>query len=316
MKILVTGGAGFIGYHTCLELCKQGHEVIIFDNLSSGNPKNVDDILAKFPNQAVFFYGDVLKLSEWNFSVDAILHLVAKTSIAESLKNPCLTSNINITGFISVCEFAKRQNIPRVIYASSAAVYGQAGVPGTSSDVFFGGICEEYYTSENPISPYGLDKFHNEKYARIFAHFSGIKFTGLRYFNVYGPHQNPDYAGVITKFILAIKENKPLIVYGNGEQERNFIHVEDVAKINVDILTNEHRVFILNIGNSDGQYTVLGLIQLLEDILKKKLTIDYQPPRDGEIFVSYPSLEMLKYHYPHHFSMIDMKSGLRNLIEK
>jgi len=302
MNILVTGGAGFIGYHTCAELCRQGHSVVIFDNLSSGNADHIDDLMETFPKQVVFFHGDVKDLSSWSFTPDAIMHLAAKASVQQSIENPVVTSESNILGFLGVCDFAKKNNVKRVIYASSAAVYGDRLQ------------CEEYTDELTPMSPYGLDKVINEIHARFYTEFYGIETVGLRYFNVYGPYQNSNYAGVISNFISCIKNNQPLTIYGSGTQSRNFIHVKDVAKINAYALTQGFNNFVLNVGNPDGQFFIKELYYLIQNIANKNLELQYLPGREGDIHKSYPILNRLYQSYPDYNNMISMVSGLRNLI--
>lgn len=303
MNILVTGGAGFIGYHTCKELCSQGHNIIIFDNLSSGNEHSVDELMDEFPEQITFFYGDVIDLHKWDFQPDAILHLAAKVSVEESIAFPALTSYTNIISFVAVCEFAKHKKIPRVIYASSAAVYG---------NVF---SCDEKDTCQT-FSPYGIDKLTNELYAQLYTNLYGIEFVGLRYFNVYGPKQNSHYAGVISKFISNIKNDEPLTIYGDGGQHRNFIYVEDVAKINVHALTGGFNNFVVNIGSPKGQCSVMNLVSALEHITEKKLIVKHEPPKIGDIYRSVPNLTRLSFSYPGFHSMNSIESGLRKMLEE
>ena len=303
MKVLVTGGAGFIGYHTCLELCKQGHEVIILDDLSCGDHERVTSLEKSFPGKVTFFWTDVRNLYMYvENDIDAILHLAAKISVEESFAQPMVTSDINIMGFISVCEFARKNNVKRVIYASSAAVYGNTSYCSES------GGC-------NPISPYGQDKVTNEAYARHYTNLHGIEFVGLRYFNVYGPLQNMQYAGVITKFVSNIENGEPLTIYGDGSQHRNFVYVEDVAKINVHGLNGGFNNYVVNIGSPEGQCTILDLADIIREISGKRTKIVFKPTRDGDIYHSAPNLERLcQSYYPNYYSMEDLTSGLRKML--
>lgn len=303
MKVLVTGGAGFIGYHTCVELCKQGHEVIILDDLSSSDRERVDDLVKRFPNKVMFLYTDVRNLYMYvEIEVDAVLHLAAKTSVEESIAQPMVTSDINIMGFISVCEFARKNNVKRVIYASSAAVYGNTSYCSES------GSC-------NPISPYGQDKVTNEAFARHYTNLHGIEFVGLRYFNVYGPHQNEQYAGVVSKFISNIQNDESMTIFGDGGQHRNFIFVEDVAKINVHGLNGGFNNYVVNIGSPEGQCTILDLADIIREISGKRTKIVFKPAREGDIYHSAPNLERLcQSYYPNYYSMEDLTSGLRKML--
>ena len=303
MNILVTGGAGFIGYHTCEELLYQGYNVIILDDLSSGNEYNVNDLMRTYPERLSFFYGDVKDLSKWDFRPDAILHLAAKVSVKESIESPTLTAYNNIIGFVAVCDFAKQKKVPRVIYASSAAVYGDQTLCIENESCF-------------PLSPYGVDKICNEMYARLYTHLYGIEFVGLRYFNVFGPYQNDNYAGVISKFISNIKNNEPLTVFGDGKQQRNFISVDDVAKINVHALKGGFNNFVLNVGNPNNTVSILDLINELEFITEKELKINFESERLGDIYKSIPDLTRLSYSYPDYSNMDSLNSGLRSMLKE
>src|ERR1035437_8902621 len=176
MKVLVTGGAGFIGYHTCKELLDQGHEVVVIDDLSTGTDLNVDDRSELIVSDITI--ESIVKAID---GIDSIIHLAGKVSVRESIETPSLTSNVNLMGFINVAHQARLFGIKRIVYASSAAVYGN--IPNgldNRKDLL------------SPISPYGLDKLTVESYAALFHKLYGTQMIGLRYFNVYGPRQDPN----------------------------------------------------------------------------------------------------------------------------
>ncbi len=298
MKILVTGGVGFIGYHSCIDLCNQGHDVILFDNLSENDTKRVSLLTNKIKN-LTFFYGDVNSLHKWNFKVDAILHLANSPN---DINNKNLIPE-NISGFVSVCEFAKTHDIPKVVYASSQDVYSEKSFSHSETD-----LCE-------PVDINGIEKMCIEKYAHLYNHYYGIQFVGLRYFHIYGNNQNKKRYDVIAHFLNNIRKNKPLTIFGDGSQIRNFVHVNDVAKINAYVLTNKISYNIINVGCDEGQSSINELVNKLNSIIgsEYKLDIEYKqrPQFDKQLII--PNLDRLKEVYSNFDSMISLHSGLRNI---
>lgn len=276
--VLVTGGAGFIGSETVRLLLSQNKQVTVLDNLSSGRLENLP---LNHPNLELI-EGDILDyyyLKELIKKTDAILHLAAFISVSKSINDPIYSHQVNTQGFLHVLQaIHESKKSIRLIYASSAAVYGDEPVLPCREDA---PICSL------PISPYGLQKYHNEHYAELYRRIYGVPSLGLRYFNVYGPKQDPgsDYAGVISRFLSAYRKQKELIIYGDGKQSRDFIYVDDVAAANLLALHSD-AAGILNIGTGQPQ-DLLSLIEALERQGGSPPLIHHEPPRPGDIRASY-----------------------------
>lgn len=228
-KILVTGGAGFIGSHICRKLLELGHYVYCIDNLSTGNIDNIRDLLSK--KSFYFIHDDINNLTiedrrtkHMLLDVDVICHQAAMGSISKSITDPQLFHNNNVNGFLHILELARTFKIKRLVYASSSSVYGNSPVlPRQES---FLGEC---------LAPYPVTKRINELHADLYHKCYGLETIGLRYFNVFGPNQNPDgeYAAVIPKFIKNILCNEYIKIYGDGFNTRDFTYVENVVEANI-----------------------------------------------------------------------------------
>lgn len=302
-KILVTGGAGFIGSHTVDLLLQQGFQVVVFDNLSTGKLSQLDLFHPAFQmvQQDVLDYS--VLLSELS-RCDAVLHLAALASVPESIENPIQSLKVNTLGFLSVLEGIRAlKKTIRLVYATSAAVYGQA-VELPCSD--------EVPLTANVLSPYALDKMNLEKYADLYYQLFGIPSLGLRYFNVYGPRQDPasPYSGVITKFIHCFQKNETLSIFGDGEQSRDFIHVSDVSKANLLALKNDY-CGVLNIATGVAE-TLNNLVSYLEKVSGKILPKEYFPAKAGDIAHSYGSVSKAKQNL-NFKSTISLKNGIETL---
>ncbi|MCP2727696.1 NAD-dependent epimerase/dehydratase family protein [Limnofasciculus baicalensis] len=274
MHFVVTGGAGFIGSHLTEKLLSEGYRVTVVDNLSTG-------CLSNLPNhpQLKLLQKDILTCQPDDFSepIDGIAHLAATPSVTASWLEPLAAHDNNLSATVRVIELCQMLKIPKLVFASSAAVYGnQTQLP----------IVESLPT--HPISPYGLQKLVSEEYASLFCQKLGLSFIGLRFFNVYGPRQMPDspYSGVISIFVKAMKEGFPITIYGNGAQTRDFIYVKDVAMALTKALIAPREPgssLICNLGT--GKTT--SLLQLV-DILKTcfpewKSDINFAAERIGDI---------------------------------
>lgn len=312
MKILITGGAGFVGFHTCQELLKQGHEVVVIDNLSSGSIVNMQDIT---DDNLTFYYGDVTvpgELTRVLQGIDSIIHLAAKVSVRESIENPTLTSYVNVQGFINVLDKARMYGIKRVVYASSAAIYG---------DTYQGFCLDEPQCKYTPISPYGLDKSVNEQYAQLFSKLYGLQTIGLRYFNIYGPRQDPSsqYAGVIGKFISKALKGEPLTIFGDGDQMRNFVYVGDIAKVNAAAATGQLMIEnfqgVLNVAKPLGEITLNYLVNLIDEATGIKSVVNHQPAVPGDIKLSEPNLTRFTNLYKDSHDMLRLNEGLVHLVD-
>lgn len=222
-KILVTGGAGFIGSHLVDVLIEQDHEIIIIDDLSTGKKENINP-KATFKEVNIVNFKDIKSHFK---EVDYVFHLAAMPRVQESIESPLATHEINITGSLNVLQAAKEAGVKRVIYSSSSAVYGDVEIP-TTEDM-----------PKNPLSPYGLQKYMGEYYARLFSSLYGLETVCFRYFNVYGDRMSAEgaYINVISVFQKQKNEGLPLTITGDGEQTRDFVNVKDVVQANILAMT-------------------------------------------------------------------------------
>ena len=290
-KAIVTGGAGFIGSHLVDELIKQGVEVTILDNLSTGKKENINP-KAEFIECDIFkdTYGDLIFLLN---GADTVFHLAAKTTVQESIEKPSLYNNINVVGTLNLLEAAAAMKVKRFIFSSSSSVYGNAKVP-TSED-----------HPLNPISPYALNKLIGEQYCKLYSEIYNIDTVCLRYFNVYGDRMNNEgYKLVFPIFKEQILNNKPLTINNNGEQRRDFIHVNDVVRANILVAkhSNNFNGDIYNVGNGKNysineiadmfggkkQYgnQVIEPFETLAETAKIDLDLNFQPKKDLKQWIS------------------------------
>jgi len=303
-RILVTGGAGFIGSHTVDLLLQEGKEVVVIDNLSTGKLSNLN----LFNPNLRFVQGNILNYSllcKELARCDALLHLAAISSVHQSVEEPIETLKVNTLGFLHVLQAIRQNPIPvRFVYASSAAVYG-GNAPLPCSD--------EENISFDVLSPYALEKANNERYADLYARQFAVNSLGLRYFNVYGPRQDAKsaYSGVITKFIDNNKNNQPITIYGDGEQSRDFIHVSDIAQANCKALISDY-CGILNIATGVPE-TLNNLLNYISSITGKKIEPCFAKQRVGDIMQSYALIKKAKHMLGFH-SSITLEEGIRGLL--
>ena len=305
-KILVTGGAGFIGSHIVDRLIKEGYEVVVLDNFFSGNIKNLKHHL-----ESRMFYlvkGDVRSsydVKEAMRNVDAVFHLAAIVSVPLSIDKPLFVNDVNLIGTLNLLEASSKADVKRFIYTSSSAVYGEVNrLP----------IDERCPT--NPISPYAVSKLAAESYCKVFCENYGLDTLCLRHFNVYGPRQTGDsYSGVITQFIDRLKQKKPPIIYGDGEQTRDFVYINDVVEANMLALKRRQcSGEAINVGTGKPT-TINELAKLLIEIFgKARIKPAYKAAREGDIRNSYADISkaerMLGYK-----PKITLKEGIRILLK-
>ena len=269
MRILITGGAGFIGSHVCEKLVEKGHELIIVDNMSTGIESNVPDncLLFKMDIKSRIALQALLRFTK---KIDAVIHLAAQTQVSNSVANPEEDASENIIGLINVLEAMKQFNIPKIIFASSAAVYGNKEQ-----------IPIQEYSIPEPTSQYGTSKLSSEEYIKTYSRLYGIEYCIFRFSNVFGPRQNIDTGGVIAKFFDKINNNQPTIIYGNGNQTRDFVYVKDVASAIEHSLDNITGTFNLSTGTETS-------INDLSDLIKefKDFKIQFKPEKPGDIYKS------------------------------
>ena len=270
-KVLVTGGAGFIGSHLAEELVKQGYQVIILDNLSTGKLDNIKE----FRNQVEFIEGSITDphlLTNLFQGVDYIFHLAAMPSVPKSIENPRASHDVNATATLDVLLAAKQNNVKRVIFASSSAVYGDTPSLPKQEDM-----------APRPLSPYAVGKLASENYCRVFQDVYQLPTVCLRYFNVYGPRQDPNsqYAAAIPNFINKVLEDKPPIIFGDGQQTRDFTFVRDVVGANILAMKNDISG-VFNISRGDS-ISINRLVELIMEVIGKQLAPIHQEARRGDI---------------------------------
>jgi len=262
LRILITGGAGFIGRHLAEYLSKE-HSITIYDNLSNSTKPEIQNI--------EFVKGDILdyKTLRKNSIVDIVIHLAAKINVEESMTSPEETMDVNVKGTENVCKCCVQNKIKKIIFASSAAVYGEQKRI----------ITEQSQT--NPLSPYAKSKLLAEEKIKSYLQKNNLDSVILRMFNVYGKGQNKQYAGVVSKFLENVLQNKPLIIYGNGKQTRDFISIHDVVKA-FDCVLKSNKVGTYNIATGKS-LSINDLVEIISDEFGKKLDVTYQDSKSGDI---------------------------------
>jgi len=282
-RAVVTGGAGFVGSHLAEELSRRSYQVIILDDLSTGKLENIRTPISpchsepseESPTTVDFVQGSVTDLPllrELFHGVDCVFHLAAIPSVPRSVDNPLASHEANATGTLNVLLAARDGGVKKVIYASSSSVYGDIPTLPKREDM-----------APNPQSPYAVTKLTGEYYCQAFQQVYGLSTVCLRYFNVYGPGQDPDsqYAAVIPKFIKRVSEGMPPIIFGDGEQTRDFTFIRDVVDANI-LFAESNACGVFNIGKGSN-ISINDLARLVINIVGKNLEPVYQDPRPGDI---------------------------------
>lgn len=276
---MVTGGAGFIGSHIVEALIKKGYRVRVLDNFSTGKKENIDDAIKKCnpKNSIEIIKGDLRDKNSVNKAVrgiDYIFHLGALTSVARSVEDASTTSEVNILGTLNILNSAKENGVKRIIYASSSSAYGDSPKLPKREDM-----------ESNPISPYAVSKLAGEDYCKVFTRIHGLETVILRYFNVFGPRQDPDseYAAVIPRFIKKIIQNTRPVIYGDGKQTRDFTNVNNVVEANLKAMKKKGiagEVFNIACGE---RISLNQLAKEIGKIIKKEVKPVYTEARKGDI---------------------------------
>lgn len=269
-KVLVTGGLGFIGSHI-VERLNEDNEVLIVDDQSTGKIENIKHLdFTKIDTTL----GDIatINLEEIFDGCDYVFHHAAKTSVPESVEDPLSTNNVNITGTLRVLEAAKNVDVKKVVFASSSAVYGDSESLPLNEDL-----------SVRPLSPYAATKAAGELYCNIYSETYGLPTASLRYFNVFGPRQDPNsqYAAVIPNFIDKMVKNERPVIYGDGKQSRDFIYVKKVVDANI-LAAESKKIGTFNIGLGEST-TVNRLFEIIKEVLGKDIRPVYEDERPGDI---------------------------------
>ncbi len=286
----MTGGAGFIGSHTVDALIEAGHHVVVLDNFSTGKRAN----LARWtgsPNLDVVMcdvshgiFAALAPITQAKGPVERIVHLAAQVSVVASVANPLVDMSINYGGTLHVLEYARASGVKKVAFASSAAVYGDVTEMPVAEDV----PCR-------PVSPYGMNKYASELALDYYATVHGIATTALRFFNVYGPRQDPSspYSGVISIFADRARAGKPLTIFGDGGQTRDFVYVGDVVRALCAAAADGNSRQVANVGTG-GEITVTELARTIVELCGGRSTIEHAPARPGEILKSRARVDRLR----------------------
>jgi UDP-glucose 4-epimerase len=290
MLVVVTGGAGFIGSHTVDRLLGAGHRVVVLDDFRTGKRANLAhhagsdrlDVVACDVSHGIF--AALAPLTARHGPVERIVHLAAQVSVVHSVQNPLVDMQVNYGGTLHVLEYARATGVKKVVFASSAAVYGEVATMPVGED-----------TPTRPVSPYGIDKLASEHALDYYAAVHGVPATSLRFFNVYGPRQDPasPYSGVISIFADRARAGRTLTIFGDGGQTRDFVYVGDVVRAIVAALGDGADRVVANVGTG-GEITVLELARSIVELCGGRSTIEHAPARSGEILKSRARVDRLR----------------------
>src|ERR1700758_4748272 len=304
MRFVVTGGAGFIGSNTVDELVRRGHSVVVLDDLSPGKEEN----LAEIRNKITFMKGsitDIEVVRKAMHEAECVLHLAARTSVPRSVKDPIETNRINIDGTLNVLVAARDAKVKRIVFAASSSAYGETPT-----------LPKVEKMEPQPISPYGVSKYVGELYAQTFGRCYGLENVSLRYFNIFGPRQDPSspYSGVLAKFCNAFLEGTQPAIFGDGEQTRDFTFVENAVQANLlacEAPNASGKVFNIGVG---GRFSLNQTMALLNKVTGKNLEPKYDPPRDGDIRDSQADISQAR-EFLGYEPQVDFEEGLRRTFE-
>jgi UDP-glucose 4-epimerase len=304
MKFLITGGAGFIGSNIVEQLIRSGETVRVFDNFATGKRDNLDPFLQSIE----LIEGDLRSLHAVREAVDGmevVIHLGALPSVPRSVKDPLTTNEVNVVGTLNVLDAARDARIKRVVFASSSSVYGENHE-----------LPKHEGMAPDPLSPYAVAKLAGEKYCSVFSRVYGLSTVSLRYFNVFGPRQDPasQYSAVIPKFITAIHRGGSPTVYGDGRQTRDFTYVANVVDANIKAATADcPSGTVVNIACQE-RTTLLDLIQKINAVLGRSARPEFAPPRIGEVRDSFASIDAARRLIGYEPTVL-FDEGLRRTIE-
>jgi UDP-glucose 4-epimerase len=300
---LVSGGAGFIGSHLVRRLVADGMRVRVVDNLATGTRERLQDV----EQHIEFLQGDLADPAVCEAAlqgVNYVLHQAAVPSVQRSVRNPLETNRANVTSTLNLLESSRRHAVRRFVFAASSSAYGNTPVLPKREDM-----------PPNPLSPYALQKFVGERYCQLYFNLYGLETVSLRYFNVFGPSQDPhsEYSAVIPKFASHLQQGKPVVVYGDGEQSRDFTYIDNVVEANLLALRAPRAAgAVVNIGCGE-RITLNQLVKSLEEILQVRAKVDYQASRPGDVRDSLADIklaqELLAYQ-----PRVGVNEGLRRTV--
>lgn len=284
MKFLVTGGAGFIGSNIVGALLEKGHSVRILDNFSTGRRENIND----FKTDVELVEGDIRSyhiVKQAVSGIEVILHEAALPSVPRSINDPITSNEVNVGGTLNILDAAKDAGVRRVVFASSSSIYGDNPE-----------LPKHEGMTPKPLSPYAVSKLTGEHYLRVFNKLYGLETIALRYFNVFGPKQDPtsQYSAVIPKFIKSIQNDESPIIFGDGTQSRDFTYVANVVEANILAATTNCKTPVTMNCATHGQVTLNELVKGINNYLGKEIEPIYEETRAGDIKHSFASIDLIK----------------------
>jgi UDP-glucose 4-epimerase len=304
---LVTGGAGFIGSHLAERLARMGRRVRIVDNLATGKRETVRRLVEAFPEHVEFLEGDLRDETICRRAVagcDVVFHQAALPSVERSVRDPLASHEANATATLRLLLACREEGIGRFVYAGSSSVYGDTPrLPKTETD------------PPNPRSPYALSKLVGEEYARLFHDLYGLSTLTLRYFNVFGPRQDPEspYAAVIPKFLTALLEGRAPVVFGDGRQTRDFTFVENVVEANLLAMERREVTGVLNVACGE-ETSLLELLEILQEITGRRVEPVFSDPRPGDVRHSRADIQRARTLLGYE-PRVTLREGLRRTVE-
>jgi UDP-glucose 4-epimerase len=304
LRYLVTGGAGFIGSNIVDELLRRGHAVVALDDFSGGKDHN----LAAARGKVELVSGSICDLPTVAAAcrgTDCVIHLAARASVPRSIKDPLETNRVNVDGTLNVLVAARDAGVRRVVFAASSSAYGETPT-----------LPKVETMPAEPISPYGVSKLVGELYAQVFGRVYGLENVSLRYFNVFGPRQDPtsQYSGVLSKFITAQIEGKELVIYGDGEQSRDFTYVDNVVDVTLRAAETPGVSGMVFNGGTGTRITLNQTVKLLEKISGRAAHVRRDPPRAGDILHSQADITLARRHLGYE-PRVNFEEGLRRTWE-
>lgn len=313
-KILITGGAGFIGSNLCEALLNLNNRVVCLDNFATGKIENIEQLIEN-PNFELI-EGDIRNIADCHRAIEGVeyvLHQAALGSVPRSLADPITTNSVNVSGFLNMLVAAKEAKVKRFVYACSSSTYGDSTVMPKTEDVI-----------GKPLSPYAVTKYVNELYADVFHKSYGLDTVGLRYFNVFGKKQDPNgpYAAVIPKFVSQLINHESPIINGDGEFSRDFTYIDNVIQANILALSTTNKAALNTVYNVafGGRITLNTLVKYIKNYLSEydpqinSIEINYEKPRIGDIPHSFASIKKAK-NLLGYTPKYDVEKGLQKTME-
>jgi nucleoside-diphosphate-sugar epimerase len=304
LRYLVTGGAGFIGSHIVDQLVRRRHDVVVLDDLSAGKEENLQGVLAKIDFR-VESISNLPALQAACQRADCVLHLAAQTSVPRSIEKPLQTNVVNIDGTLNVLVAARDAKVRRFIYAASSAAYGESPT-----------LPKIETMPAAPISPYGVSKYVGELYAQCFGRAYGLENVSVRFFNVFGPRQDPSsqYSGVLSRFMLAVIRGEQPVVFGDGNQSRDFTYIDNIVSEVLSACEAQNASGMVFNGGTGARVTLNEVLKLLEKISGQKIRPKYEPPRTGDILHSQADIS-LAHRILGYSPLVHFEEGLRRTWE-